>query len=419
MANIWVLTFFTVVGATQILLFLERRFSWWRTCLAVYGAAALATLVDVLLWHGVGMDCVIRLYPLTSHVPIMLASACVSRVQGWRLMFQLLSAVQFAQVIHHVGSLVYYLSGRRVWVLVLSYGLLTAGLILFILCLLRPLYLRVMRQIRHGWWLVCLVMAAHYLINIYLVPGYAGMSEESTLLKAAITLMMVGFYVVLIFLFYSVQGEMEAQHNAEMSALQVSALCARMEALHEAEQAVRLERHDLRHRLHTAAELVRTGRGEEALDFLGAAQARLDEGRPVRWCRAPVLDAVFSAYFRQAEREGARVEAEITLPDRLPVEEAELGMVFANALENSIHACQALPLEERMIRCKAIGYPGLMLEVGNPCARPVQLDERGLPVSGEKGHGLGTRSILSFCRKYGALCQYEFRDSWLFLRIIF
>ena len=186
-----------------------------------------------------------------------------------------------------------------------------------------------------------------------------------------------------------------------------------------AEEVVRLERHDLRHRLHTAAELVRQGRTGEALNLIGAAQARLEESRPVRWCRPPVLDAVFSACFGQAGRQGIRVEAELALDETLPVDEAELAMVFANALENAIHACQALPEGERVLRCKAISRPGLMLEVANPCAGPVDFDGEGLPLSEKTGHGLGSRSIRAFCQKHGALCRFEYRDGWFTLRIIF
>ena len=164
---------------------------------------------------------------------------------------------------------------------------------------------------------------------------------------------------------------------------------------------------------------MRQGRTEEALSLIGAAQARLEESRPVRWCRPPVLDAVFSTCFGQAGRQGIRVEAELTLDETLPVDEAELAMVFANALENAIHACQALPEGERVLRCKAISRPGLMLEVANPCAGPVDFDGEGLPRSEKTGHGLGSRSIRAFCQKHGALCRFEYRDGWFTLRIIF
>ena len=131
-----------------------------------------------------------------------------------------------------------------------------------------------------------------------------------------------------------------------------------------------------------------------------------------------MLDAVFSSYFNQARQRGVRVEAEIALPDGLPMDEGELAIVFANALENAVNACMALPAEQRVLRCKVICIPKLMFEIANPCAHPVCLDENGLPVSGQKGHGIGTRSIAAFCRKYGALYQYEQTDGWFSLRVI-
>lgn len=77
----------------------------------------------------------------------------------------------------------------------------------------------------------------------------------------------------------------------------------------------------------------------------------------MRWCRPPVLDAVFSSYFEQAKNQGIRVEAAVSLPDTLPVDEGELAIVLANALENAIHANLELPPEQRELRCKMVGIP--------------------------------------------------------------
>ena len=405
MTNIWVMLYYTALGATLFLLLLERRFSLGKTCAIVYGVTLLLMVMD--FWIDL------------NHVPIALTMAFVSRNRGWHLVFQLLSTVMLAMLLQHVSALVFLLSGRRSGALLLTYAVLTALLVPYVRYFLRPLYLRIFRQLRRGWGLICLVLAAYYAIVIYLVPGYAGETMWATMFKSAISLLIVGFFSVVLFLFSSIQRETEARHSAELAALQIAGLRSRMDAVREAEEVVRLERHDLRHRLHTAAELVRQGRTGEALNLIGAAQARLEESRPVRWCRPPVLDAVFSACFGQAGRQGIRVEAELALDETLPVDEAELAMVFANALENAIHACQALPEGERVLRCKAISRPGLMLEVANPCAGPVDFDGEGLPLSEKTGHGLGSRSIRAFCQKHGALCRFEYRDGWFTLRIIF
>ena len=131
-----------------------------------------------------------------------------------------------------------------------------------------------------------------------------------------------------------------------------------------------------------------------------------------------MLDAIFSSYFSQAQQQGIQVEASLVVPDKLPVDAVELSTVFANALENAIHACAELPEGERKIVCKCINRPRLMFEVANTCVGEVRLDQNGLPVTGRRGHGMGTRSIAAFCEKHGAVCSYEQKDGWFRIQLI-
>lgn len=112
------------------------------------------------------------------------------------------------------------------------------------------------------------------------------------------------------------------------------------------------------------------------------------------------------------------MEAKISLSDTLSVNEGELAIVLANALENAIHANLALPPEQRKIRCKMVGTPGVMLEISNPCTAAVTFDSNGLPVAQREGHGLGVQSISAFCRKNGAVCQFDLTDGWFQLRLV-
>ena len=131
-----------------------------------------------------------------------------------------------------------------------------------------------------------------------------------------------------------------------------------------------------------------------------------------------MLDAVFSSYFDQAQNQGIRVEATISLPDVLSIDEGEMAVVLANALENAIHANLALPWDQREIRCKMVGTPSIMLEISNPCAGNIAFDSSGLPVAQKAGHGLGVQSISAFCRKNGAVCQFDLTDGWFRLRLV-
>ena len=418
MVELLMMEYLTALGMTMVLLFLDSRYSRRRTILTVYGTVVLVMVTVAALYRVAGIETTIKLYSLIAHVPSLLLFLALSRFRGWRLVFQILSAILFCMLIHHGAVLTYYLSGDHFWVLFLSYVVFSAVVIWFLLRFLRSLFLQTLMELRKGWWLMCFVIAIYYIIVIYLIPGYVGSARGSTIIKPAISLLMVGFYSILMFLFSSIHKEAEARHSAQMSALQLSALQSRMEAVKAAENAIRMERHDLRHRLQAVAELVSGGDKDAALDFLDAAQKRLDEQKEIRWCRPPVLDAVFSSCFDQAKNQGISVEAKITLPDTLPVNEGDLAIVLANALENAIHANLMLPQKQRVIRCQMVGTPSIMLEISNPCNGEVAFDEQGLPVSNREGHGLGVQSISTFCQKNGAVCQFALTDGWFRLRLV-
>ena len=294
---------------------------------------------------------------------------------------------------------------------------LTFFLTFFILRRFSVTYRQMLHQLNRSWGILCLIPFSAFIAMLYAVGDLAN-STAIVVLTCGLMIACSSAYYLMYLFFDRVQKENSARYEAQLSTLQLSALQSRMEAVKAAEDAIRTERHDLRHRLQAVAELVSRGDKEAALDFLDAAQKRLDERKVIRWCRPPVLDAVFSSYFDQAKNQGISVEAKIALSDTLAVNEGELAIVLANALENAIHANLNLPQDQRQIRCKMVGTPGIMLELSNPCVTTVIFDSHGLPVAQREGHGLGVQSISAFCQKNGAVCQFELSDGWFRLRLV-
>ena len=290
-------------------------------------------------------------------------------------------------------------------------------LMFFILRRFSATYRQMLHQLNRSWGILCLIPFSVFITMLYAISNSAN-SVTIIVLFYGLLVACSGAYYLMYLFFDRVQKENSARYEAQLSTLQVSALRNRMEAVRVAENAIRTERHDLRHRLQAVAELVSRGDKKSALEFLDAAQRRLDEQKEIRWCRPPVLDAVFSSYFDQAKNQGILVEANIALPDTLPVDEGALAIVLANALENAIHANLKVPQGQRQIRCKMVATPSVILEISNPCAGDVSFDGDGLPITRQSGHGLGVQSISAFCRKNGAVCHFDLTDDWFRLRLV-
>ena len=277
-------------------------------------------------------------------------------------------------------------------------------------------YRNMLHQMNHGWAVLCAIPIVSFFTLLYAINHVP--SIQSLVFICALMVVCGCAYYLMYLFFERVQKDTNAHHEKQLAILQLSALQSRMETVKAVEDFIRTERHDLRHRLQAVAELVARGDRDIALDFLAAAQTRLDEPKEIQWCRPPVLDAVFSSYFDQAKCQGIPVEAKISLPDALPLDEGELAIVVANALENAIRANLVLPQEKRELRCKMMGTPSILLELSNPCSGDVSFGSDGLPVAQNEGHGLGMQSISAFCRKTGAVCQFDLTDGWFRFRLV-
>ena len=284
---------------------------------------------------------------------------------------------------------------------------------------LRKPYLEVQRAVAKGWFSFAAVTAVFYIL-LFVASLYPTSIYENPDGIPALVLLLVLMPLMYWNIFQVLARQQrlaDAEEETRILHLQSAMMAQRIEQTKEAEKQVAIYRHDLHHRLQAISAMLDNGEIAQAQNYIEVSHEILDGAKSKRWCLHPVLDAVFAAYFRQAEAEGIRVEADMDIPADIPVNAVELSTVFANALENAIHAVSKLPQEQRVIRCRCIWQPQLMFYVSNPYAGEVRFDENDRPVAESTMHGIGTRSIAAYCEKYGAVCRYSAEDGWFSIKI--
>ena len=386
--------------------------------LAVYSVWAIASSA-VLLWLG-GELLLLRLFFFTISIPAILLTYWTANDTPTQAVFNYITQILLSLL---MASMVRLLTDTLCFpdfINILLMGVLYVTIIYLEWRFVRRPFRMLVKMIPSRWGILTFIPCVFtaYLIFLASWPNnYIYNTAQRVYLYTAIVPLVIVYVVMFKSLVAQYHIQMERQ-SATLLTVQIAALKEKLQKVKEVEDRIRIQRHDLRHQLQTVTELVARGDREAALDFLDAAQRRLDDHKAVRWCRPPVLDAVCASYFDQAQRQGIRVDAKISLPDTLPVDEGELAIVLANALENAIHANLELPQCQRELRCKLLGSPSIMLELSNPCTGDIIFDTDGLPMARQDGHGLGCQSISAFCRKYGAVCQFALTDGWFRLRLV-
>lgn len=114
-------------------------------------------------------------------------------------------------------------------------------------------------------------------------------------------------------------------------------------------------------------------------------------------CQHPAVDALLMAKAQRCRELGIRLTLEAEVPADLATPAVELCAVAANALDNAIVACEALPEAERWITLKARCAHGLFsIEVENACAEAVGRWSRVMARGTREADGWsrGTREVL-------------------------
>ncbi len=286
---------------------------------------------------------------------------------------------------------------------------------------IRPLYLDLQNKIKKGWYTLAAIALIFYVLLTMSMSVPTHITQRLDQLPAFLMLLALMPLIYLHFfrtLIYQQKSyEMAQQEN--ILQLQVVNMRSRIDEFSAANEQLREERHDFRHKMRTVSVLAEKGDLEAirqtAMEYTVTAHDRAVES----YCSHTVLDAVFSSYLEWAKQKNIRVSAKLVLPEVLPVNEAELATALANAIENAIHACEKLDPSKRYIEIKSIIYPCFMLQVRNSFDGIVAFDVDGIPLSPRKGHGFGTRSIVTFCEKNNVFCSFSAEDQSFTMQLVF
>jgi signal transduction histidine kinase len=176
--------------------------------------------------------------------------------------------------------------------------------------------------------------------------------------------------------------------------------------------------HDRRHFNNVLLELLEQGKTGEAYTLLESHNQVVPKISKI-YCENHAVNAAVCHYASLAERAGIPMEITLDIPGDVNVDVLELTMVVANLMENAIQACERLQQNQASFlrfNCQNVGR--LLLEMENPCGEGSVLDESGYPVAYEKEHGIGSKSIIAFAKKYDGELLYKIENGVFQVRML-
>ncbi len=303
--------------------------------------------------------------------------------------------------------------------------LILFGAFLFILLhYVRPLYLQVVEH-----WTVYFAVA----LGMYITFSYYVLISEdivATLTEQAVPLLLFIFvglaaYISIFLSLKNLQREYRVKEEnqkmqAEREYLQLAAgnMSERLKLMEEVSTQNSRAAHDRNHFNNMLLKFLEQGESKEAVALLKIQNQSTPKMNKV-YCENPLVNAAVSHYSKHAEQSNIRTEIALDIPYDLSVDSLELSMVVSNLLENAIKACSkqsgSKPLSIKFI-CRNVGR--LLLEMENPCPEDTTLDENGYPFTRIEGHGVGSKSVIAFAKKYDGEIIYQIENRVFRVRLL-
>lgn len=376
---------------------------------------ALCMAVQFGVEYFFGSHAVEMLYPLICHLPILLSSILLYKRALSSSAVALLAAYLLTIPRNLCGELV-ALFWSASYAKDLTKIIVTLPLMLLFLKLLCPVMRRILlRPDREKWLFLTPALAYYgmiYVTSVYTQAAYKGSFAMMSLLA---TLICFGTFIY-VFLDYRQLTEIsELRQKQEIMNLQVSETALRMEEIRYSQQKTKTMRHDLRHYLQIIHGYAADGNTTAIESYIHTIQGEIEDTVVLEFCKNESVNLILSSYYGKAKRQGVELSVSAGMPEKLE-SELDVCVLLANGIENALHACVGIEGAKIAVECNCFAGK-TVIQIKNPYQGELEFAD-GLPVSGQKGHGFGTKSIANIAESRGGAADFSAKDGVFTLRAV-
>ena len=164
------------------------------------------------------------------------------------------------------------------------------------------------------------------------------------------------------------------------------------------------EKHNLINELIVLKGGIENGNKENAIKNLNKIINSCNYVETVSNSGNSTIDAIINFKYAIAKEYGIEVKLKIFIPEELPFQQNDLGIVIGNAIDNAIEAVKECKNKERFIEiAMGVKKEAWIMVIRNPYEHKIKRDRTGRILSTKKeeqGHGYGLKSIMRIADEY-------------------
>ena len=228
----------------------------------------------------------------------------------------------------------------------------------------------------------------------------------------------------LLYMVYTIayREQIQRRTRAELLSSQMAGQLKQAEtevgSLRRAETQAATYHHDMRHHLTAIDGFLTAGNPGQAQEYIKKVRTDIDKIVPKQFCKNELVNLLCSSFSAKAERAGARLKVNATVPAALPISDTELCALLSNGLENALNATEGQEMSRRWVELYCgVRQDNFLIEIRNPHSGEIVFRD-GLPVSDRPNHGYGCRSIRAITEDRQGICEFSAEGGIFTLRVV-
>lgn len=369
-------------------------------------------ILNSVIYMLKGIDFLDNVFLLTASLPAFICFSLVSKYKGFKVLFSLLTVSIFGMLTSFIESMSSIVFNNHLINLLSQF--ISLGLIIFIIFkIFRKRLFEMFEVLEKGWGLFCMVPTLLY-VAIFLLQYYPTpitKRTENIFVDFVVYILVFAFNVIMYLNFKNISEYFQLKLDKKNLLIHTEMQKKEYASLMDKMNAIRIYRHDMRHHMNALSTYLHDSNVLEAQKYLNKLDDNLDETAVNRYCDNYGVNVILSSYISRAKKEQIKVTSSVVLSEDIQIDDIDLGVIFANSIENAINACKRIDdIGKRMltVTCKEQSNQ-LCIQVTNTFIGEVNFNG-AYPVAENLDHGFGTKSIASIVEKYGGIFSFTTKD---------
>ena len=249
------------------------------------------------------------------------------------------------------------------------------------------------------------------------------LENGNSIIAPMVTVSILLLFNVIVFEIYSKLSENFALENEKtVYEQQLDMINRNTEEQKKMMEGFREEKHNLINELIVLKDCIEHSEKNKVLEELNRIMHAFTGNSKISNCGNSTVDALINFKNLTAEKAGVELKLKIFIPENLPIDQCDLGVVIGNAVDNAIEAAEQYDGDDKFVEITmGVKKEALVLIIKNPFQNQIREDKQGNLLSTKKDgsrHGYGVKSIRRVAEKYNGEVLVETENQLFIMTVI-